>query len=36
VTPSAAEPGDRILTGDPDDLTQLAVAAANRAVIITC
>jgi len=31
-----AEPGDRILTSDPDDLTRLAVAAANRAVIITC
>jgi hypothetical protein len=31
-----AEPGDRILTSDPDDLTRLAAAAANRAVVITC
>jgi hypothetical protein len=31
-----AEPGDRILTSDPDDLTRLALAAANRAVIIRC
>jgi hypothetical protein len=31
-----AEPGDRILTSDPDDLTRLAVAAGNHAVIITC
>jgi hypothetical protein len=31
-----AEPGDRILTSDPEDLTRLAAAAANRAVIITC
>ena len=31
-----AGPGDRILTSDPDDLTRLAAAAANRAVIITC
>ena len=31
-----AEPGDRILTSDPDDLTRLAAAAANRAVIIAC
>ncbi len=31
-----AEPGDRILTGDPVDLTRLAVAAANRAVVVAC
>jgi hypothetical protein len=31
-----AEPGDRILTSDPDDLTRLAAAAANSAVIIAC
>jgi hypothetical protein len=31
-----ASPGDRILTSDPDDLARLAVAAANRAVIIAC
>ncbi|HEY6275134.1 MAG TPA: twitching motility protein PilT [Streptosporangiaceae bacterium] len=31
-----ANPGDRILTSDPDDLTPLAAAAANRAVIIAC
>jgi hypothetical protein len=31
-----AEPGDRILTSDPDDLTRLATAAANRAVVINC
>jgi hypothetical protein len=31
-----AEPGDRILTSDPGDLTRLALAAANRAVIIAC
>ena len=31
-----ASTGDRILTSDPDDLTRLAVAAANRAVIIAC
>jgi hypothetical protein len=31
-----AEPGDRILTSDPDDLTRLAAAAANRAVIVAC
>jgi hypothetical protein len=29
-------PGDRILTSDPDDLTRLAAAAANGAVIIAC
>jgi hypothetical protein len=28
--------GDRILTGDPGDLTRLAEAAGNRAVIIAC
>jgi hypothetical protein len=31
-----AKPGDRILTSNPDDLTRLAAAAANRAVIIAC
>ena len=31
-----AEPGDRILTSDPDDLLRLAAAAGNHAVIITC
>lgn len=31
-----ANPGDRILTSDPDDLTALAAAAANRAVIVAC
>ena len=31
-----AAPGDRILTSDPRDLTQLAAAARNRAVIIPC
>ena len=31
-----AAPGDRILTSDPDDLTRLAAAAANGAVIIAC
>jgi hypothetical protein len=31
-----ANPGDRILTSEPDDLTPLAMAAANRAVIIAC
>ena len=31
-----AEPGDRILTSDHDDLTRLAAAAANHAVIIAC
>lgn len=31
-----AQPGDRILTSDPDDIIRLAVAAANHAVIITC
>jgi uncharacterized protein YaiI (UPF0178 family) len=31
-----ANPGDRIVTSDPDDLTPLAAAAANRAAIIAC
>jgi hypothetical protein len=31
-----AAPGDRILTSDPGDLTRLATAAANRAVVIPC
>jgi hypothetical protein len=31
-----AAPGDRILTSDPADLTRLAAAAHNRAVIIRC
>jgi hypothetical protein len=31
-----ANPGDRILTSDPGDLTPLATVAANRAVIIAC
>ena len=31
-----AAPGDRILTSDPEDLTQLAAAARNRAVIVPC
>ena len=31
-----ADPGDRILTSDPDDLTKLAEAAASRAVIVAC
>ena len=31
-----ASPGDRILTTDPGDLTRLAEAAANRAVIVAC
>jgi len=31
-----AAPGDRILTSDPRDLTRLAAAARNRAVIIPC
>jgi len=29
-----AAPGDRIVTSDPDDLTRLAAAAANRPAII--
>ena len=31
-----AEPGDRILTSDSDDLARLSDAAANRAVIVDC
>lgn len=31
-----ARPGDRILTSDPDELTRLASAAGNSAVIVTC
>jgi DNA-binding transcriptional MocR family regulator len=31
-----AAPGDRILTSDPGDLTRLATAAANRAIIVAC
>jgi hypothetical protein len=31
-----AAPGDRILTGDPVDLTKLARAANRRAVIVAC
>ena len=31
-----AVPGDRILTSDPGDLTRLASAAGNRAIIIPC
>ena len=31
-----ASPGDRILTSDPRDLTPLAGAAANHAVIVAC
>jgi hypothetical protein len=31
-----AVPGDRILTSDPGDLTRLATAAGNRAVIVPC
>lgn len=31
-----AAPGDRILTSDPRDLSRLAEAAANRAVIVAC
>ena len=31
-----ARPGDRILTSDPDDLTMLASAAGNSAVIVAC
>jgi hypothetical protein len=31
-----ASPGDRILTSDPRDLTSLAEAAANHAVIVAC
>ena len=31
-----AAPGDRILTGDPAELTRLARAASSRAVIVAC
>jgi hypothetical protein len=31
-----ADPGDRILTSDPDDLRRLADAAASRALIVAC
>jgi hypothetical protein len=31
-----ADPGDRILTSDPDDLTVLAEAAKSEAVIVAC
>ena len=31
-----ARPGDRILTSDPGDLTRLASAAGNSAVIVAC
>jgi hypothetical protein len=31
-----ANPGDRILTSDPDDLTRLAEAAKSRAVVVAC
>jgi hypothetical protein len=29
-------PGDRILTSDPGDITRLAAAAENRAVVVAC
>jgi hypothetical protein len=31
-----AAPGDRILTSDPGDITLLAAAAENRAVVVSC
>jgi hypothetical protein len=31
-----AEPGDRVVTSNPVDLTRLAEAAGNRAVIVPC
>jgi hypothetical protein len=31
-----AAPGDRILTSNPEDLTRLATAARNHAVIVPC
>lgn len=34
--PVAAEPGDRILTSDPDDIRRLATAAGTRAAVVTC
>lgn len=32
----AAEPGDQILTSDPDDIRRLATAAGARAAIVSC
>ena len=29
-------PGDRILTSDPGDITRLAAAAENRAIVVAC
>jgi hypothetical protein len=31
-----ADPGDRILTGDPDDLARLVAAADIRAIVVAC
>lgn len=31
-----ARPGDRIVTGDPDDLAVLVAAAGNRALVLPC
>jgi predicted nucleic acid-binding protein len=31
-----AGPGDRVLTGDPDDLQRLCDVAGNRAVVVDC
>jgi len=31
-----AEPGDRIMTSDPADITRLADAARSRAIVISC
>ena len=31
-----AEPGDRIMTSDPTDITRLADAARSRAIIVSC
>jgi hypothetical protein len=31
-----AAPGDRILTGDPTDISRLAAKAGNRAIIVGC
>jgi DNA-binding transcriptional MocR family regulator len=31
-----AAPGDRILTSDPGDITLLAAAAENRAIVVAC
>ena len=33
---SVAEPGDRILTSDPDDIQRLVTAAGTRAAVVTC